>query len=115
VITSDGLEQMRREVDKIHVDQAILEYIVTLIGKTRQNPDLILGASPRASIAITSISKAAAYLQGRDYVVPGDIAPLFVDTLAHRLLLRPGAENENVNVDKILNGIIRNVQTPRVG
>jgi len=115
VITSDELEQMRTEVDKVHVDPALLDYIVTLIGYTRLNPDLLLGASPRASIAVTSISKAAAYLQGRDYVVPGDIAPLFTDTLAHRLILRPGAENENVTAEKILSGIIKKVQTPRIG
>ena len=115
IITSDELEQMRSEVDNVHVDQALLNYIVTLVGMTRDYPDLLLGASPRASIAVTSISKAAAYLQGRDYVVPGDITPLFVNTLAHRLVLRPGAENENITAEKILSGIIKGVQIPRIG
>ena len=114
VINSDKLEQMRSEVDRIHVDPALLDYIVTLIGRTRQYPDIVLGASPRASIAVTSISKAAAYLQGRDYVVPNDIAPLFVDTLAHRLILRPGADNENITATKILDSIINHVQAPRI-
>ena len=59
VITNDKLEQMRAEVDQIHVDPALMEYIVTLIGRTRQYADIVLGASPRASIALTSISKAA--------------------------------------------------------
>jgi len=115
IITSYELEQMRNEVDTIHVDQSLLDYIVTLVGLTRENPDLLLGASPRASIAVASISKAAAYLQGRDYVVPGDIAPLFYDTLAHRLILKPGAENENVTVNKVLGTIIKSVQAPRIG
>jgi MoxR-like ATPase len=114
VITSDELEQMRDEVDKIHVDPSLLNYIVTLIGKTRTYTDLVLGASPRASIAITSISKAAAYLQGRDYVTPNDITPLFIDTLAHRLVLRPGAENENVTAEKILGSIINSTEAPRI-
>jgi len=115
VVTSDELEHMCAEVDKVHVDNDILNYIVTLINKTRNHPDLILGASPRASIAITSISKAAAYLQGRDYVLPNDILPLFADTLAHRLVLRPGAENENISAAKILNDIINSVKALKIG
>ena len=114
VISREELEQMRSEVDQIHVDNAILNYIVTLIGKTRGHPDLILGASPRASIALTSITKAAAYLQGRDYVVPNDIIPLFTDTLAHRLVLRPGAETENITTTKILNDILNSVKPLKV-
>ena len=114
VITSDELEEMRTEVDKIHIDNALLNYIVKLVGLTREHPDLILGASPRASIAVASISKAAAYLQGRDYVIPGDITPLFPDTLAHRLVLRPGAENENVSAVKILNTIFKSVPAPQI-
>jgi len=106
---------MCAHVDAVHVDQSILNYIVTLISKTRAHPDIVLGASPRATIAMTSISKAAAYLQGRDYVIPNDIAPLFTDTLAHRLVLKPGAENENVTAAKVLNGIISHAVTPRIG
>ena len=115
IVTSDELEEMCLEVDNIHVDPDILDYIVTLISKTRNHPDLLLGASPRASLAITSISKAAAYLQGRDYVLPNDIAPLFTDTLAHRLVLRPGAENENITTVKILNNIINSVRPVKIG
>jgi len=114
VVTSDELEEMCAEVDKVHVNPEILNYIVTLINKTRNHPDLILGASPRASLAITSISKAAAYLQGRDYVLPNDITPLFTDTLAHRLVLRPGAENENKTAAKILNDILNSVKSLKI-
>jgi MoxR-like ATPase len=114
VLTSLELEQMREEVDKVHVDPALLNYIVSLVGMTRRHPDLLLGASPRASIALASISKAMAYLQGRDYVIPNDIAPLFVETLAHRLVLRPGAENENVTTTKILEGIMNHTNAPRI-
>ena len=115
VVTSEELDDMCKNVDKVHVDPSILEYIVTLIGKTRDNPDIILGASPRASISLVSISKAAAYLQGRDFVVPSDISPLFVDTLAHRLVLRPGAEHENLTAEKILGKVLKSVQAPRIG
>jgi len=114
VVTSEELEDMCAEVDKVHVNPEILNYIVTLINKTRSHPDLILGASPRASLALTSISKAAAFLQGRDYVLPNDITPLFTDTLAHRLILRPGAENENKTAAKILNDILNSVKTLKI-
>jgi len=114
VVTHEELEQMCAEVDAVHVNSEILNYIVTLINKTRSHPNLILGASPRASIAITSIAKAAAYLQGRDYVLPNDIAPLFADTLAHRLILRPGAENENITAVKILNEILSSVKPLKI-
>ena len=114
IITSHELEQMCQEADKVHVDPDILNYIVTLVTKTRTHPDLVLGASPRASLAMTSISKAAAYLQGRDYVIPNDITPLFADTLAHRLVLRPGAENENITAAKILDSILNSVKPLKV-
>jgi MoxR-like ATPase len=114
VVTNEELEKMRSEVDKVHVDPSLMNYIVTLIGKTRNYADIVLGASPRASIAVTSISKAAAYLQGRDYVIPNDISPLFIDTLAHRLVLRPGVENENITAVKILEKIISSTAVPRI-
>jgi len=114
IVTSQMLELMRKRVDDVHVDNALLDYIVTLVGATRRHPDLLLGASPRASIALTGIAKAMAYLQGRDYIVPKDIYPLFNDTLSHRLILRPGAENENITAEKILEGILRAVPAPRI-
>jgi MoxR-like ATPase len=114
VVSSDGLEHMREEVDKVHVDQSLLNYIVTLVGETRRHPDLLLGASPRASISLAAISKAMAYLQGRDYVIPKDIAPLFKDTLAHRLILRPGAENEGVTPAKVLDSVFNSIHAPRI-
>ena len=114
VISSADLEKMRSEASLVHVDPLILNYIVTLIGKTRRHPDLILGASPRASLALTNISKAAAYLQGRDYVIPSDITPLLKDVLAHRIILRPGAESENVTAETVLQKIVETVPLPRV-
>jgi len=113
-ISSGELETMREEVDKIYVEQTILDYIVSLVGETRRHPDLLLGASPRASLALAAISKAFAYLQGRDYVIPKDIAPLFTDTLAHRLILKPGAENEGITAAKILDGIFNSIHAPKV-
>jgi MoxR-like ATPase len=113
-LPSEELEKMREEVDKIHVEKSLLNYIVTLVGETRRHPDLLLGASPRASLALAAISKAMAYLQGRDYVIPKDIAPLFTDTLSHRLILRPGADNEGITAAKILDSVFNSVTAPRI-
>jgi len=114
VTTNEELEKMCDDVDKVHIEPEILDYIVTLISKTRNHPDLLLGASPRATIALASISKAAAYLQGRDFVVPNDIMPLFIDTLAHRMVLRPGVENEKITVAMILNNILKTAKAPKI-
>ena len=114
VISSQDIERMREAVDRAHLDKAILNYIVTLVSETRRHPDLLLGASPRASIALASMSKAIAFLQGRDYVVPKDVAPIFVCTLAHRLILRPGAENDGVTAEGILTRIFNSIHAPRI-
>ena len=114
ILTIQGLEMMRAEVDKIHIDPAILNYIVLLVGETRRHPDLLLGASPRASIALTSMAKAMAYAQGRDYVIPKDILSIAADTLTHRMILKPGAENENITAAGILHDILHNVRAPRI-
>ena len=114
VLTGRGLERIQAQVDEVYVDSAILDYIVRIVGETRRHPDLLLGASPRASIALTSITKALAFVQGRDYVIPNDIAPLLVDTLAHRLIPRHGAENESITAKMVLEEILRLVPTPRM-
>lgn len=114
VLSKWDLERMCAEVDQVHVNPELLKYIVTMVRATREHPSVLQGASPRASIALTSISKSLAYLQGRDYVVPKDIAPLFADTLAHRLILRPEAESENVTAASVLDGILKSVRAPRI-
>ena len=115
VLAEGEIEQMRDDVDMVHTDKAIRNYIVTLVGETRRHSGVLLGASPRASIALYNVSKAVAYLQGRDYVVPKDVHPLFLDVLSHRLILRADSENENDAAVRILEGILRSVPVPRIG
>lgn len=115
VLSLRGLEQMRAEVDAVFMSPELYNYIVTLVGATRGHPDILQGASPRASIALTGISKALAYLQGRDYVTPKDIGPLFADTLSHRLLLNPASEGEGMTARSVLEDIMKSVRAPRIG
>jgi len=113
-LKSTELEAMRCEVDNVHVDKKMVGYIVDLISATRNHPLIHIGASPRATLALTSMSKAMAYLQGRDYVVPEDVLPIFVDTLSHRMILRPGAASENATAAGILSDILARTKEPQI-
>lgn len=114
VLSKNGLEQMRAEVDMVHVDAEIMNYIVSLVTVTRNHPDILQGASPRASIALAGVSKALAYMQGRDYVTPKDISPLFADILSHRMILKPGVESSGVKPAAVLTDILKSVTPPRI-
>jgi MoxR-like ATPase len=113
-LISTELESMRSDVDNVHLDKKIVGYIVDLISATRIHPLIYLGASPRATLALTSMSKAMAYLQGRDYVIPDDINPVFVDTLSHRLILKSSAASENATAASILKDILMSTKVPQV-
>ncbi|MFK8028115.1 MAG: AAA family ATPase, partial [Gammaproteobacteria bacterium] len=110
----------RHEVSEIHVEQILEEYIVKLVGMTR---DLSLidsswqnylraGASPRASIALLRASSAMAYIRGRDYVTPEDIIAIAPDVLRHRIILSHSARAEGINANNIIEKIIENVPVP---
>ena len=113
VVDQEALEFMRASVDRIHVNESILQYIIRLVIATRKHPHLLQGASPRATLAITSMSRAAAFLRGRDYVLPEDVQAVWVDCAAHRLLMVPGAER-TTNVQEIAHNVLRTVETPKL-
>ena len=94
VLDLDGLNALRAQADAVHVSDPVLDYIVRLVGATREHPMLLQGASPRATLAVTAMAKAAALLLGRDYVLPEDVALVFSDVVTHRLLLSPRAQSE---------------------
>jgi MoxR-like ATPase len=77
-----------RTVRRIHCEPSVADYVVALVGATRDHPDVAIGASPRASLALVHTAQAHALLAGRSYVVPDDVKRLSVPVLAHRLLLR---------------------------
>jgi len=114
VLELSELETMRDEVSKVYVDEKMVAYIVSLITATRNHPNILLGASPRATLALTSMSKAMAFLNDRDYITPDDIPPVFVDTLSHRLILKPGAAGENATAESILSDILESVKSPKI-
>ena len=113
VIDVETLISLRRVVASVVVEEQILEYIARLVRKTRENRNLILGASPRASINLLLGAKAQAALSGRSFVIPDDIKVLAPSVLRHRLILRPEAEIEGVTPDRVVESILSDVEVPR--
>jgi MoxR-like ATPase len=90
----------------VYIDDTLQEYIIRLTNATRQHPDLALGASPRASLALFKTAQAWAALRGRDHVLPDDIKSLVAVTLAHRLIVRPEAELRGQTAQGVLKDIV---------
>ena len=111
VLDHGGLLALQDRVEAVHVSDEVLEYIVALIGATRRHPMIEQGASPRASLAVTAMAKAAAFVQDRDYVLPEDVRLVFPDTVAHRLLLSPKAEAGKLPP---VQAVLRAVPAPKV-
>jgi MoxR-like ATPase len=105
----DGLQlpNLQRQIWEIHVDDSLQDYIVRLVGSTRSHPDLTLGGSPRASLALFKAAQALAALRGRDHVIPDDIKYLVPVTLTHRLIARPESELRGRTVSVIMDEIIQ--------
>jgi MoxR-like ATPase len=91
VLLPEELLELQQEAARVHVDDSLRRYIVALAQATRANRDVVLGASPRASIALLKAAQAKAYLQGRTYAIPDDVKMMTEPVLAHRLLLTPEA------------------------
>ena len=100
------LLEFQKQVWDIHVDNSLQEYIVKLVGATRDHSDLILGASPRASLALFKTAQALAAVRGRDHVIPDDIKYLTLFALAHRLIIKPEAELRGQTARSILRDIV---------
>ena len=107
-----GLAAMRQEAEQTYVSDKILEYIIRLNNATRNDPAILQGASPRASLAVTSMSKAAAWVQGRDYVLPADVKLIYPATVAHRIILTPDAEAAGRKAEALVENILKSVSAP---
>lgn len=97
-----ALADYQRLVWEVYVDETIREYIIRLVNATRSHPDLALGGSPRASLALFKTAQALAAVRGRDHVLPDDIKELAPFVLPHRLIIRPEAELRGRTVSRIL-------------
>ncbi len=114
LLTREDLVAIQNEVENTYIKDSVVKYIVDLITATRNNEDILRGASPRATLAVTAMAKAVAQLRGRDYVLPSDVREVFIWTIAHRLILSPKAEGQDKTAEQILAEIISQVPAPRI-
>ena len=112
VMDGEKLLQLQEEVEKVHVNDNVYKYIVSLINATRNHRYIDLGVSPRGTIALTKMAKAHAFLKGRDHVLPEDVQNVFIDVAKHRVVLNTNARVSHVAVESILKEIIEEVKPP---
>ena len=113
VITKEDLKECQTLIEKILIKDEILEYIAKLVDNTRNSGDLLLGASPRASLAIMRASKAIAAISGRDFVTPDDVKYVAHPVLNHRIILTAEREMEGIDSETVIREITERVEVPR--
>lgn len=113
VISREQLLRYQDIVKDVVVEEHLIEYIAKIIINTRENPFLYLGASPRASLALLTASKAFAAIRGRDFVTPEDIKEASFGVLRHRVMVSPEREMEGLTADEIIRQILESIEIPR--
>ncbi|MBW7935664.1 MAG: MoxR family ATPase [Flavobacteriales bacterium] len=113
VLTGEQLLTYRNIVQSIQAEDKLIEYIASIVSKTRGHKSLFLGASPRASLAILTGAKAYAAIHGKDFITPDDIKFIASPVLAHRILLTPEKEMEGATTTQIVHQILESVEVPR--
>lgn len=113
VLNKEKIDRVKKIIKNIKIDSKLTDYILNIIFKTREkNQYISCGASPRASIALVLASKANAFLEGRDFVIPQDIKKVIFDVLRHRILPTYEAEAEDISVEDIITNIMESVDLP---
>lgn len=113
VIGADEIMRMQAITDSIYVSDKIYQYIAALAAETRAHPLIILGISPRGTLALAQMAKAAALVSGRGYVIPDDVKYVFPDVAVHRLVLNPKAKINDVSALSLVEEVLAKVPVPR--
>ena len=113
VTDRESISSMIDTVRNVYVDEKVLAYIRDIVVSTRRHKDLLLPASPRASIALLGLSRARAATRGRDYVIPDDVKAIAPDVLNHRLIVSPESEIEGVSIDEVVEEIVKDTPPSR--
>jgi len=113
VCSIEDILQMQDETSKMYIKYRVLKYIVALIDRTRTHRLLARGGSPRATLALTAMAKAHAYMTDRDYVIPDDVKAVFPAVMCHRLLLTPEAEFKEISTSEIAKEILKTTAIPK--
>jgi MoxR-like ATPase len=112
VTDSAGLLAMQAAVEDVELDRSIGEYCVALAAATRSHPEVLVGASPRGSLALMLCARATALIEGRDYVVPEDVKAVAPSVLAHRVTVKPELWMSNVSGSTVVSGLMDSVPAP---
>jgi MoxR-like ATPase len=112
-IAFEVLAAARAEIRAVRVEPAIFDYLLAVVRRTREWPSIALGASPRASAALLLVAKGFAAREGRDFVVPDDVKEAALPVLRHRLTLRPEAELEGFDTDRVVKDVLAATVVPK--
>ena len=113
VVSAKDLIGFQKTVLGVHIEESMIGYISQIVQQTRNNNQLFLGASPRASLSIMRGAKAFAAMSGRDFVTQDDIKHVTYPALRHRLILAPETEMEGISADSVITEILKNIEVPR--
>ncbi len=113
VCSRQEIHDCRELIEQVHIKDELLNYIAAIIHNTRNNGDLFLGASPRASLSIMKSAKAIAAINGRDFVTPDDIQYVAYPVLNHRIILTPEREMEGYDTQLVIDDIVKKIEVPR--
>lgn len=113
VATVEDILLARQKASTVNVDEKIIDYLLALVQRSRQHPDLALGGSPRSAVAWLQTSKAYAWLNGKDFVTPDDVKAVAPPLLRHRFILRPESQLDGLQVDAVIASLLNQVPVPR--
>ena len=114
LLNRETLIALQDTVAATHVHPEVVQYAVDLINATRNDENILRGASPRATLAVIAMARALAQLRGRDYVLPADVSEVFPRTVEHRLLLSPKGEGSGKSAQRILQDILARIGAPKL-
>ena len=112
VSTAEELVTLQQAVGAVHIEDGLLDYVITIINATRRHRELALGASPRSTLALVRCAQAQAALLGRDYVLPDDIKKLVVPVMAHRLIVRSESVMRGRKAEDVLADLLKTLDIP---
>ena len=112
VVDLEQLQEMIKEANEVEVQDSVYEYVTRLTQATREHPLIQLGVSPRGALAVCRMAKAYAYLHGRDFVIPEDVAAIFGDVCCHRLVLATKARMMEEKPENLIRSILESVKMP---
>ena len=114
IITREDVLELQKQIQEVYVSDPVLDYIASLAEATREHELITLGLSPRGTLALLRMTKAAAYMAERDYVIPGDVQKVWADVAAHRMVLDSRARYQEKSAREILKEILETIPEPKV-